>query len=74
MSGDIAKFESGNFLLRNVVIIINVIVVRPCVVRLQFLTREAQTIASEYMYILYEQNFKKFFSIMCNIFISLMIL
>jgi len=41
-----AKFESGNFLLRNVVIIIIVIVDPFCVVRLQLLTREALVIKS----------------------------
>jgi len=51
-----AKFESGNFLLRNVVIIIiNVIVARPCVVWLQFLTQEALAIVSEYIYIYREK-------------------
>jgi len=40
-----AKYESGNFLLRNVVII--VIIVDPfCVVRLQLLTQEALVIKS----------------------------
>jgi len=39
-----AKFESGNFLLRNVVII--VIVDPSCVVRLQLLTQEALVIKS----------------------------
>jgi len=44
-----AKFESGNFLLRNVVIIIIIIIVivdPSCVVRLQLLTQEALVIKS----------------------------
>jgi len=50
-----AKFESGNLLLRNVnvIIIINVIVARSCVVQLQFLTQEALAITFEYMYIIH---------------------
>jgi len=50
-----AKFESGNLLLRNVVviIIINLIVARSCVVRLQFLTQDALAFTSEYMHISY---------------------
>jgi len=42
-----AKFESGNFLLRNVVIIVIIVIVDPsCVVWLQLLTQEALMIKS----------------------------